>query len=269
MKRFPTYTRQSFSNLPRKDWKMPKSEAATEGMSHVELRVSFPKVRMIYMRKWGEIGQRFYDGKGKKTPTNRVCDPAREKRRRDKWEFQQLRLNQQLQHQCKRMAFTDGCYLRTHFTVYWWKHSPPPAAPAVAAHTSGNKASSHMSQKTPESQFQTMLHIHRHTQIRDCWIHTLCALCFCTSCCWFTQIIAPQISPCSHVLAVQTAKNLLSPWQRGRNVLCCNLLHWKGYTELRLLNIRNGEKMCRPVVMELMLEHWRGLQMQPVDRGSM
>lgn len=70
---------------------------------------------------------------------------------------------------------------------------------------------------------------------------------------------------------MQTAKNLLSPWQRGRNVLGCNLLRGKkkkGYTELRLLNIRNGERMCRPVVMELMPEHWRGLQMQPVDSGS-
>lgn len=50
--------------------------------------------------------------------------------------------------------------------------------------------------------------------------------------------------------------------------ICCVEKKKKGYTELRLLNIRNGERMCRPVVMELMPEHWRGLQMQPVDSGS-
>lgn len=149
------------------------------------------------------------------------------------------------------LAFTDGS-----------------AAPAVVVHTSGKKTSSHESEHTWEPISDSVAYSQTDFHIRDCWIHNLCAPRFCTSCCWFTQIIAPQISPCSHVLAVQTAKNLLSPWQRGRNVLCCNLLHWKGYTELRLLNIRNGERMCRPVVMELMLEHWRGLQMQPADRGS-
>lgn len=116
--------------------------------------------------------------------------------------------------------------------------------------------------------FQTGLHIPRQRFRGGSAEFTLCVRSACASCCCFTQTVAPQISPCSHVLAVQTAKNLLSPWQRGRRVLCCNLLHWKGYTELRLLNIRSGERMCRPVVLELMLEHWRGLQMQPVDRGS-
>lgn len=41
------------------------------------------------------------------------------------------------------------------------------------------------------------------------------------------------------------------------DIVCCAAICCieKGYTELRLLNIRSGERMCRPVVMELMLEH--------------
>lgn len=52
---------------------MPKTWAATEGMSHAELCVSLPKVRTIYMRKWGDftMGRR-----EKKTPNKsslRTC----------------------------------------------------------------------------------------------------------------------------------------------------------------------------------------------------
>lgn len=91
LKHFPVYTRDFFpsasdcrDNLFRKDQKMTKTDAATEGMSHGELCVSLPKVWTIYMRKWGGagIGQRFFDGKKKRQI--KICEPAQEKRRRYK-----------------------------------------------------------------------------------------------------------------------------------------------------------------------------------------
>lgn len=113
------YTREFFpsvsdcrDNLSKKDQKMTKTDAATEGMSHGELCVSLPKVWRIYMRKWGGagIGQSYYDGKKKKRQIKSVSLHRRgdEATKESSWKSNSISISS-INNESTEMAPPDGC----------------------------------------------------------------------------------------------------------------------------------------------------------------